>query len=345
MEKYFIQQYFYESGNYYGGNAFKDAERTLLENEFTPIVFPNYNNFSFYSRISRLTYLIIQFLSIKKNSVIFFIHPVYGSMQKLLLSLLRYRKSIKKVCIIGDIDGIRDNDHQLLLEEIKLFKQCNIIIAQNISMKNWLISNAGIDESTIQTIGIFDCYVNPLERIRKFSFSVVFAGNLSKGSYVKRLYSTIRQNSRIEYHIYGEKVKKEELSHKNIHYHQGIVNIDLLPAIMEGSFGLIWDGDDVETCSDSVGNYMRYTSQHKLSLYIISSLPIIVWEEAATADFVKEYNIGFTIKSIKEIEEKIKQISTQDYLTMQLNMRPIAEKISSGYYMNKTIKETLLTIT
>ena len=51
----------------------------------------------------------------------------------------------------------------------------------------------------------------------------------------------------------------------------------------KGSFGLIWEGDSIEKPSGSLGRYIQYISHHKLSLYILAKLPIIVAASAATA--------------------------------------------------------------
>ena len=51
---------------------------------------------------------------------------------------------------------------------------------------------------------------------------------------------------------------------------------DELPSALEGSFGLVWDGDSSKTCSGVFGEYLRYNNSHKASLYLASGFPIIV---------------------------------------------------------------------
>ena len=86
---------------------------------------------------------------------------------------------------------------------------------------------------------------------------------------------------------------------------------------------------------------LRINTQHKLSLYIISGMPVIVWEEAATAAFVTEYNMGLLSKSLYEIDDKIKGISFVDYDTMRKNMSSLADKISRGFYLSNALDDLL----
>ena len=86
---------------------------------------------------------------------------------------------------------------------------------------------------------------------------------------------------------------------------------------------------------------MQYITHHKLSLYIISKLPIIVPATAASAPLIAKYNIGFAINNLFEIEDKIKRLSVEEYRQMQLNMDPLAEKISKGQCLGNAIDEIM----
>ncbi|UXZ08780.1 hypothetical protein F1B95_08005 [Clostridium perfringens] len=49
---------------------------------------------------------------------------------------------------------------------------------------------------------------------------------------------------------------------------------------IEGDFGLIWDGTSINICDGSFGEYTKFNTPHKLSMYIASEIPVIVWKEA-----------------------------------------------------------------
>ena len=123
--------------------------------------------------------------------------------------------------------------------------------------------------------------------------------------------------------------------------YKGIVEPALLPCTIDGSFGLVWDGDGSFDLQDSFANYMQYISHHKLSLYILSGLPIIVYAKAGSAELIEKYNIGITINSLGEIKEKLDAVSEKSYLQMQENLRPLAQKIMSGRCLSEAISTIL----
>ena len=102
---------------------------------------------------------------------------------------------------------------------------------------------------------------------------------------------------------------------------------------MTKGFGLIWDGNTVETCKGGTGEYLKYNNPHKLSLYLSSGLPVIIWKDAAEAKFVCENGVGYTIDSLREIPELMERISESDYERISKNVRNISEKLTTGKYM------------
>ena len=58
-----------------------------------------------------------------------------------------------------------------------------------------------------------------------------------------------------------------------------------------------------------MGEYLQYNAPHKMSLYIRCGLPIIVWEKAGLAPFVKKNNVGICISSLTELEDILPKIS------------------------------------
>ena len=77
---------------------------------------------------------------------------------------------------------------------------------------------------------------------------------------------------------------------------------------------------------------------HKLSLYIAVGLPVIIWDEAAEAEFVKRENIGWTVSSLYELPDKLANISEGDYTVMRNNAVRISKKLRDGEYMTRALK-------
>ena len=108
---------------------------------------------------------------------------------------------------------------------------------------------------------------------------------------------------------------------------------------LKGKYGLVWDGDSIETCSGGKGEYLRINNPHKLSLYLAVGLPVIIWDEAAEAEFVLRENVGFTIKSLYELSEKMALISDDDYEIMKKNAEVVGARLRNGKYMTNAIKK------
>jgi hypothetical protein len=194
----------------------------------------------------------------------------------------------------------------------------------------------GVIKDKIKELGIFD-YLDPKNSHAKTGLTknVVIAGNLSleKSAYL----SSLKKHQDVDFNLYGINFK-DSCKGENVHY-QGAFKPDELADNLEGSFGLIWDGDSDETCAGLYGNYLRYNNPHKTSLYLSAGLPVIIWEDAALADFVLKNHVGLTIKSLDEISEKRKQISKLEYENMLKNVEKIAKRLKTGAYLKEALEK------
>jgi hypothetical protein len=336
--KYFIEQFLGEE-YMHGGVTCVDAEKVLLVKGFEPVLFPHHYNFSLKAKIGRLVFLLKMLFTLKRGSVVVFISPVYAKMSKLLLNLLRRKKNIEIICFIADINGIKDGDEKVLENEISFFQQFRYFIVHNEKMKEWVYKNVSVN-SVVATVEFFDFLTKPLTLQRDPSFDIVFAGNLEKSLFLDKLHLLGSNNSSLHFHLYGPGQTKAMLAQKNVTWH-GVEKPYELPAKLRGSFGLLWDGDSIDKPGGSLGHYMKYISHHKLSLYILSKLPIIVPATAASAPLIEKYKIGFAVNSLYEIESKINALSVAGYQQMQINMHPLAEKISKGECLGNAIDEIM----
>jgi hypothetical protein len=336
-KKYFVQQYMQEE-YWHGGAGFADAERIFLSRGFQPILFPYHHSLSLWAKLTRMIFLFKMFVTIKKNAVVFFLFPLYARMNVMLLTWLK-RKNVRIVCYIADIDGIKDGNEKLLREEVVFFKRFRYFIVHNARMKEWLYKNVAVDCDAAM-INFFDFLAEHFSGQRLLSCDVVFAGNLAKSSFLTKLHLVEKSGGDMHFHLYGPGQTNVILSQSNVTWH-GVEEPHSLPAKLKGSFGLIWEGDGIEKPSGSLGHYIEYISHHKLSLYILAKLPVIVADPAASADLVREYKIGVTINSLYEIEEMIRNIPESEYMEMQSNMETLAKKISKGYFLNNAIDELM----
>jgi len=336
---FFVCQY-PDDGFFHGGIGYADAEKILLKKNFKPLLFPHYKDFSLAAKVSRLTYLLKIFFTIRKGSSVVFLFPVFAKMNRLLLRLLGSGKKIRIICIVGDIDGLKDGNSKLLEQEIAELQRYRYFIVHNETMGRWIQRH--VPAAMIASIDFFDFLAKPYRANRKKNDPIVFAGNLEKSRFLESLNQLNVITPGLHFNLYGPGVTGVMQSQENATY-QGIVSPYELPERLEGSFGLVWDGESIGKPEGSLGDYMQYISHHKLSLYIVSGLPLIVPEMAASAPLIKKYGIGITINSLYEIGEKISSISDLQYQQMRTNLKPLADKISGGNCLGDALDKLMKT--
>jgi hypothetical protein len=337
---YFISEHSNESV-WHGGIGPVDIEKILTSNNAIPIRFPHHFDFSIKAKIARFRYLIRTSFAVERGSVVVFQHPLYARMDKLLIHILRLRKTVAIVCLIDDIDGLKDGDDKVLKTEMRSFRRYKYFIVHNPNMNAWLKSFHRAARSTF--LQCFDFLTSNEGYHRTKTNTIVFAGNLAKSKFLELLHIWLSKNQTVFINLYGPGISDAMLVAKNV-IHKGVHLPHSLPPMIEGSFGLIWDGDDIEQPAGSLGNYMHYINHHKLSLYIVCNLPLIVHENTGSAELIRKFNIGFTVKSLFEIEDKIHELSETEYEIMVRNTRELAKEITAGNCLQKALGEIVSVI-
>ena len=308
-------------------NAGPKAERDIIN-----IINNNYDNVKFETIFFCNKYLLFLkkiFLIIKNLFYKDWIIMQYPITQSLLIRLLPSKKTI---IFIHDLNSIRFKDNKKNLKEINNLKHFKNIVCHNNKMKSFLIDN-GINQNNIYVNELFDYLCNnQIEESNSFNGNIVYAGNMTKSPFINQL-----DESKLKYDIclYGQGLN-EDINCK-IKY-KGKFQPEDLPSEWSGSVGLVWDGNFDESDKDEgFKNYTKYNNPHKLSCYIAAGLPVIVWKEAAVADFVSKNNIGYVISHIYDINN----IDFSDYLEKKKNVEIISKKVKEGYYTKKVIDEII----
>lgn len=243
-----------------------------------------------------------------------------------------------KIAVIHDINSLRDQESaEVVQKEVAGLNRFQVVIVHNKKMKQWLLEHGLTTRMVV--LGVFD-YKGETDAIpertfqKKEKYEVVVAGNLAK----EKAGYIYRSEKADAYCINAYGVNYEQ--NDNVNY-KGSFEADELPEKLEGDFGLVWDGQSTKECEGNTGNYLRYNNPHKVSLYIRSNLPIIIWEQAALASFVKEHEIGFTIRHFDEISEKLSQITEEQYNRYLKNLEKLAKETEEGAYIKKAFKEAV----
>ena len=269
-------------------------------------------------------------------------YPIINNCLFLPNIIKKYSKKINFILLIHDLDSIRfkeASDRSFLYkrrvksEDTKLCIYSKYIISHNESMTKELIDN-GVNKDKIINLGLFD-YLDKKNVKAKIDYNsgVIIAGNLStkKAKYLGKLGSLKGTN----FNLYGINFDENCIS-DNINY-KGAFSPEELLENLEGSYGLVWDGDSIDQCDGAWGNYLKYNDPHKASLYLSTGLPIVVWKKSALAKFVEENKVGIAVNSLDEIKTVTKKISKSEYTEMSNNVWKISQKLKKGYFLSTAI--------
>ena len=260
-----------------------------------------------------------------------------------LLKELR-KRGVITILITHDLETLRLSKQKSVIikkklvqfaEETGAMKTAGAIIVHNERMKQQLC-RFGITEKKMIPLGIFDYLIPGVSDEELFHKSektdpVIIAGNLDK----KKCGYLYRLPDGMEWNLYG--VGYEDQSEKNIHYFGSFLPEEL-PGTLWGSFGLVWDGENAETCTGVYGEYLKINNPHKTSLYLAAGHPVIVWSQSAMADFVRENQVGIAVDSLNEVKEAIDQVSGEEYEQMCRRAEKLSQKLRAGVYLKTALE-------
>lgn len=258
-------------------------------------------------------------------------YPMYSRFALKIILKECKKRNIKTIGVLHDVESLRWSDakEKIKNQEINLFKGFDCLVVHNSIMHDWLSQKLG--NIPMVDLDIFD-YINDKEYPEvDMHRNLVFAGNLEKSSFLEKW--NIKKNVT----VYG--INPSSKYPDNIVY-KGVKTPDELPEYLSGSFGLVWDGDSLDTNSGIFGEYTKYNNPHKVSLYLSCGLPVIVWKEAAIANFILENNLGIAISNINEIENVLTEMNDQYYVDMVRNVKDISLKIRDGFFIKNAINKT-----
>ena len=291
--------------------------------------------------------------SLPENAVVFFQYPMnFKHAFVNLIAKMQTKKHAKLICLIHDLRELRGRPGKKLRDrdveiERKIFSQCDCLICHNEKMKEYMVKS-GLDSQKIVCLEIFDYLEDGHEeRIRTKSKypSLAIAGNIGPGrsEYIYKMFEYFAtKDSKLTGNLYGSGF---DTSRKTANMHcWGSFPPEEIPKRLEGDFGLVWYGSSIKTCTDNTGEYLRYNCPHKVSLFLTAGMPIIIWSEAAMADFIVKNGAGLTVNSLTEVEEAIQSIDEKSYTRMCENARGIGARLREGYYFKKAMDEALARI-
>ena len=279
------------------------------------------------------------YFSITPNSLVLIQTPYHHKqlIRNWVLSKLKRDKKVKFISLVHDVEELRKSlyNNYYKNEFNFMLSIADSIIVHNDTMKAFFIKK-GIPENKLVSLKIFD-YLMDKEATSKnviFERAISIAGNLdiNKSAYIAQL-----GNLGIIVHLYGPNFSHSLEQYEDIQYH-GSFPASEIPNQLNSGFGLVWDGNSIDTCSGDFGEYLQYNNPHKLSLYLASGIPVVIWDKAAEADFVRKHNLGICVSSLSELKDKLEQISEKNYQEMIKNVANISTLLRYGEHTKNSIR-------
>lgn len=277
--------------------------------------------------------------TITEKSIVLLQHPFHYPQltREQILLKLKNEKHVRFISVVHDVEELRTlGNERYHKHEFEFMMQiADVLIVHNNVMRDFFIKK-GFAKERIIVLEIFDYLRDRAsDELPTFERSITIAGNLDIR---KSAYLTNLPNLNCEFHLYGPNYSLGETN--NITY-GGVLSPNEVPKVLTRGFGLIWDGDSAETCKGGFGNYLRYNNPHKLSLYLSSGLPVIIWKDAAEAKFVAANRVGYTIDSLFEISKLMERISDDEYKVLAKNVNAISQKLIDGKYMREALNKSI----
>lgn len=331
--KYIIEEYVLNEFNA-SSKAREDVSRFVLENGFKSFA-KNDKRHIRHSKSAKFLLalsLLCKIFTLGREDFLFL-----QTSEKLLKPILWIKKlrGFKVIYLIHDMfcmafdtpESIAAHQNEIR-KKVSILSNCDCVITHNERM------TARFKERDCTTsfveLSIFDYHTKEHTPIRKLEGKpkVAFAGNLSKSPFLNKLDESSHSYDLI---VYGAPTT----TYKNNIY-KGCVEPDILPKVIEGHFGLIWEGAYEVSLQN---NYNRINNPHKLSMYIVAGLPIIAWKGSYAAKFAEEHKIGFGIDSLDELDAILEQITPEEYNSHVQHCQELSEQLKTGKHLRTAISK------
>lgn len=260
----------------------------------------------------------------------------YHEKQEQYAELLKILDTEKTWLWVHDINHLRFNS-ECYSNELKWLGLFQKFIVHNEAMEYYLKQYVTVEDCIRNEIFDYQCYSRSVrchDVMRQSLLQVVYAGNLARDK-SPFLYSLKKELMKFRINTYGQRT--EAFLNSRVNY-CGSFKADVLPDKLCGDIGLIWDGE-IDSAKDTSmqKKYTRYNAPHKFSCYMAAGLPVIAWREAAIAEVVRKYKVGYLINNVYEIND----LDLSDYEECRKNAASLGEKVRSGYFTNRVLNEIL----
>lgn len=328
----------YANINTAGNKAKTDIERIMNEEGFYNVGLPQrIGGGKFSTFFYNLRSVLLAMLKMRPGDVMWLQYPV----KKYYTALCNYAhfRRVSVVTLIHDLGAFR-RKKITPAKELKRLSHTDHLIASNETM-GIRLREMGY-EGTLDALGMWDYFTDnaPRRLPRRPSRElprIAYAGTLSRRKNLF-LYKWPDIIEGYNVHIYGRGFHPELLADSSAVTDHGFLSPEQFLRTVDCDFGLVWDGDSLDTCSGAFGEYLAVNTSHKLSMYLRAGLPVIVWSRSAMAPGVIREGIGFAVESLKEIGSRLRSFTPEHMDQMRERAYEIGAKLGRGDFFRDAVK-------
>lgn len=269
-----------------------------------------------------------------KNSIVFIQYPFLNIKENIVLYILKKlkKRNNRMITLFHDLELLR-NKYYTDLDKFML-EVSDVSIVHSTNMLDE-IKDRNIKIRNSVCLEFFDYISNlnlPANKDLR-SIQLIYAGNLKKSMFLKNL-NKVHFNENFRLNLYG--LFCDIIAENDFVKYKGKFDAEDFSDI-DGNWGLVWDGTSTDTCDGIFGNYLRYNSPFKMSLYLAAKKPVVVWKESAMAEYVEKYKIGICVSSLNEIVSLVGSLSDSDLQQIQHNVDMISEEVRVGMKLKRAL--------
>lgn len=262
---------------------------------------------------------------VAKNDLIIYQYPSYNQFKFELTFIERVKqRGANLVLLIHDSELLRDHS---FLKEVKLFNQVDMLITHGKKMEKKLRSFGVSTPMVAKELFDYLLHEEQIPCTPNLKRSIAFAGNLQKSVFLRDW------KNQTEVDAFG--IKGDISLGQTVNYRGVYSQFELIRQMPKDRFGIAWDNDLLQG-----GNYQEYTkynAPHKISLYLALGLPVIVWQESAIAELVVKYKLGFTVRSLAEIDPLMASIKDEELEQLKQRVNQFGCLLREGLFTKQVL--------
>lgn len=269
----------------------------------------------------------------RSTDIVLVQHPIVGRLEKRLISRLRGRCGT--IALVHDLDIIR-NQENLKYDDLIFLSHFDVIISQNDKMLKYVADK--IPSVRNVSIDLFD-YLTTRDSQVIWSAAperLYIIGNLNayKAGYLYAI-----QGVNLSIWVYGPNCEMQKLP-AGVEW-KGVLDMHNPAFGIVDGFGVVWDGLSADGLEGVWGRYLVYNTPHKLSMYMMLGMPVIVPSESAVASFVVNSGIGFAVGSLHEVDDLIASLGPSAWDRLRQNVLAARRGIMAGAYTRQALRHAL----